>query len=59
MEIQWAVPGQSFVWPDRVVAARVVLGVLDQVQDIGDLVSLESLVFQGLEAAFPWVVLVR
>ncbi len=55
VHVQWPVPGQGFVWADRVVLDPVVLCVLgehDGVVDLVDLVDVEPFVLQGPEPAF-------
>ena len=46
VELQWTVPDKGLARSDHVVADPGILGVLNQVQDICDLVQMERLVFE-------------
>ena len=57
MHVEWPVPGQCFVRPDRVVLDPVLLGVLGEHDGVVDLFDVEPLVLQGAEPAFARPVL--
>ena len=57
MDRQWPVPGQCFVWPDRVELDPELLRVVGQVNHVDDVFAVEPLVLQRLERSLPHAVL--
>jgi hypothetical protein len=59
VDVDRPVPGERFVRSDGVVLGAVVPGVGRQGEAVGDVLAVEPLVLQRLEAAFPDAVLAR